>query len=227
MRNLCPKQLLSASCTNSTPPARSQSLRPAWTPSTSMWLKAKLRRFKVRFSFKASASTWWSTITTRATTVLMPPSQPASKKEMFSFSNQWKCKILPSLHLSSRNDCNDTRDPLSLNWVREKCRGSVPLFHMFKLIWSSQLQAQQGGASQTGVFRGLSHDPVFGQTLSRIRSVLPGSQASAPLFRRKLELRSRLTRVVVDFRNTAMAWPKTRHDHSPPFANPTWTPCIN
>ena len=67
-----------------------QSLRRAWTPSTSMRLPAKSRCFKVRFSFKASASTWRSAITTGAATVLMPPSQPASKIEMFSSSNHWK-----------------------------------------------------------------------------------------------------------------------------------------
>ena len=110
------------SCTKSTPPARSfdkhppaQSLRRAWIPSILMSIPCKLRRFKVPLSFKASASTWRSTITTGATTVLMPPSQPASKIEMLSFSNHRKIegsgtKICHRFILSSRNACSNNNN---------------------------------------------------------------------------------------------------------------------
>ena len=38
------------------------------------------------------------------------------------------CGKLLLLHLSSRNDCNVTHDPLPLNWARGKLWGSVPCF---------------------------------------------------------------------------------------------------
>lgn len=150
----------------------------AWAPWTPMRVLAKFRRCNVRFFFRASASTWRST----------------STAETGHGENE-------SLHSFSVG---------SLLWIGHtfhSVRLQTPVFNVTNLFvtrfTSTHVDIQPTSVNPAPHMLAGVTTRSAGAGLSS-----PESRASASLSPKSFQLKSRSTRFVVDFRNTAMAYPK-------------------
>ena len=154
-----------------------------------MRVLAKFRRCNVRFFFRASASTWRSTSTAET--------GHGENESLHSFSVGsllWIGHTFHSVRLQTAvfNVTNLFVTRFTSTHVDIQPTSVNPAPHML-----------------AGVTRGV--DPMIRRMATRSAGAglsSPESQASASLSPKSFQLKSRSTRFVVDFRNTAMAWPK-------------------